>query len=363
MRCSLFPFSSADRTAGFAAGIITRLGSGGGTATLTFSGTLASVNVALATLTYTPDTDFSGTETLTVALAFVDTRDEKAEAVVLPVPQLVAQGTVDARPLLPSFLYFAHEGEGKLELPWGKERFTAGEIARARGVEAPGRVVSSAKSWLCHPAIDRRGAILPAGAPEDVEKISPVEASFRYLDHLVAAFDAYMDEHDPGQKLADQDVVLTVPASFDAAARELTVEAARSAGIEKLTLLEEPQAALYAWTLGRGDAWRKDLKVGDVLLVVDVGGGTTDFSAICVKEDGGSLALERVAVGDHILLGGDNMDLLLMTVAKERLEQAGKQLDAWQMASLTFACRAAKEKLLADAEVDKAILKEALEGN
>jgi len=287
------------------------------------------------------------------ALAFVDTRDEKAEAVVLPVPQLVAQGTVDARPLLPSFLYFAHEGEGKLELPWGKDRFTAGEIARARGVEAPGRVVSSAKSWLCHPAIDRRGAILPAGAPEDVEKISPVEASFRYLDHLVAAFDAYMDEHDPGQKLADQDVVLTVPASFDAAARELTVEAARSAGIEKLTLLEEPQAALYAWTLGRGDAWRKDLKVGDVLLVVDVGGGTTDFSAICVKEDGGSLALERVAVGDHILLGGDNMDLLLMTVAKERLEQGGKQLDAWQMASLTFACRAAKEKLLADAKLEK----------
>ncbi|MBL8613955.1 MAG: Hsp70 family protein [Myxococcales bacterium] len=287
------------------------------------------------------------------AVAFVDTRDEKPEAKVLPIPQLVAPGTVDDKSLLPSFLYFAHDGEGKLELPWGKERFTAGELARARGVEAPGRVVASAKSWLCHPALDRRGAILPQAAPEDLEKISPVEASFRYLDHVAAAFDHYMAEHDPGQKLADQDVVLTVPASFDAAARELTVEAARSAGLERLTLLEEPQAALYAWTLGRGDAWRKDLKVGDVLLVIDVGGGTTDFSAICVRDDGGSLALERVAVGDHILLGGDNMDLFLMTVAKDRLAAQGKTLDAWQMASLTFACRAAKEKLLADDKLDK----------
>ncbi|MBV9947923.1 MAG: Hsp70 family protein, partial [Myxococcales bacterium] len=226
---------------------------------------------------------------------------EIAPAEVLAVPQLAARGQVEARSLLPSFLYFAHESEGPQALPWDEERtFVVGEYARARGVDAPARVLSSAKSWLSHPTVDRRAGILPLGAPEDIERISPVEASWRYLEHLAEAFDARFGGGDAA--LVKQDVVVTVPASFDASARELTVEAAIAAGIEKFTLLEEPQAALYAWTLATGEAWRKSVKPGDVILVVDVGGGTSDFSAIAAVEKDGSLDLVRVAVGDHILL-------------------------------------------------------------
>ena len=148
--------------------------------------------------------------------------------------------------------------------------------------------------------------------------------------------------------------MLTVPASFDAAARELTVEAALAAGIENLTLLEEPQAALYAWIDAHGDAWRKEIDVGDVILVVDVGGGTTDFSAIAAVEKDGSLELARVAVGDHILLGGDNMDLALAHVVRQKLDAEGKEVDRWQMSALTHACRAAKERLLGDATLASA---------
>ena len=187
---------------------------------------------------------------------------------------------------MPSFLYFAHASEGPQALPWDAERsFVVGEYARARGADAPSRVIASAKSWLSHPTVDRRAGILPLGAPEDVEKISPVEASWRYLEHLSEAFDARFGGGDSA--FAKQDVVVTVPASFDASARELTVEAALAAGIENLTLLEEPQAALYAWTLGMGEAWRQQLRPGDVVLVVDVGGGTTDFSAIAALEKDG----------------------------------------------------------------------------
>ncbi len=282
------------------------------------------------------------------ALAWIDTREvDDPVARVLPVPQFVAQGSIASRGLLPSFLYQAHEAEAPFVLPWTEERrLTAGEYARARGHDAPTRVIASAKSWLCHPTIDRRSPVLPAQAPEGVERISPVEASFRYLEHLAGAFDAWMAVHDPGQRLADQDVVVTVPASFDAQARELTVEAAYAAGIERLTLLEEPQAALYAWTLARGDRWRKEIAVGSLILVIDVGGGTTDFSAIRVEDREGSVGLERLAVGDHILLGGDNMDLLLARLTSARLERENKPVDAWQAAALVFACRVAKEKLL-----------------
>jgi hypothetical protein len=222
------------------------------------------------------------------------------------------------------------------------------------------RVITSAKSWLCHPTVDRRGAILPPGAPEDVERISPVEASWRYLEHLVEAWDHVVAKGDPELALAKQSVVLTVPASFDAAARELTTEAAFAAGLEDLTLLEEPQAAFYAWLAARGDAWRKDVKVGDAVLVVDVGGGTTDFSVIAAVEKDGELALERVAVGDHILLGGDNMDLLLAHIVEQKMvkdaETAGRtlELDRWQRTSLQHAARAAKEKLLGDSKAKSA---------
>ncbi len=272
---------------------------------------------------------------------------------VLEVPQLVAQGAVEARPLLPSFFYLAHESDGPQSLPWDTTRtYVVGEHARARGVDAPARVIASAKSWLSHPSIDRRGPILPAGAPDDVERISPVEASWRYLEHLAEAWDHVIAKDDPALALAKQSVVLTVPASFDASARELTTEAAYAAGLTDLTLLEEPQAALYAWLAARGDAWRKDVTVGDVLLVVDVGGGTTDFSVIAALEQNGELVLERVAVGDHILLGGDNMDLLLAHLVERKMvaeaEAAGRtlELDRFQRTALQHAARGAKETLL-----------------
>jgi hypothetical protein len=279
------------------------------------------------------------------AVGFVELEREGARSEILRVPQLVAAGAIEERELLPSFLYLPHESEGPQVLPWDAERtFAVGEHARARGVEAPTRLVSSAKSWLSHSGVDRHVGILPIGAPEDVEKISPVEASWRYLEHLSEAF----EHHFKDLRLAEQEVVLTVPASFDAAARELTVEAALAAGIEKLTLLEEPQAALYAWIDAMGSAWRKELSPGDVILVVDVGGGTTDFSAIAAVERDGALELTRVAVGDHILLGGDNMDLALAHVAKRKLEADGREIDRWQMVALTHAGRLAKERLLSD---------------
>jgi hypothetical protein len=296
------------------------------------------------------------------AMAYAELGDETPQpagkgprAAVLAVPQLVAHASIEARPLLPSFLYFAHESEGAQALPWDEKRpFVVGEYARTRGTDAPARVIASAKSWLCHPTVDRRGPILPLGAPEDVERISPVEASWRYLEHLAEAWDAEIAQGDASKALAAQEVVLTVPASFDAAARELTVEAALAAGLERVTLLEEPQAALYAWIDAMGDAWRKELKVGDVILVVDVGGGTTDFSAIAALEKDGSLELVRVAVGDHILLGGDNMDLALAHVVRTKLAAEGKEVDRWQLVALTHACRSAKEALLGDPKLKSA---------
>lgn len=278
------------------------------------------------------------------ALAHADMADPAARCEVLPIPQLVARGAVEPRPLLPSFLYFAHPSEGALALPWdGSRMHSVGEHARQRAVEAPARVIHSAKSWLSHAGIDRRAPLLPLGAPEDIEKISPVEASFRYLDHLSEAWHAARPDAPP---LSAQSVVLTVPASFDAAARDLTVEAAYAAGMEDVTLLEEPQAALYAWIESAGDRFRQLLRVGDVVLIVDVGGGTTDFSAVTVVDHDGSLELSRIAVGDHILLGGDNMDLALAHRVRERLEAEGKELDRLELHALMHACRGAKERLL-----------------
>ncbi|MCA9615789.1 MAG: Hsp70 family protein, partial [Myxococcales bacterium] len=192
--------------------------------------------------------------------------------------------------------------------------------------------------------VDRKGAILPTDAPEEVSRLSPFAASVQYLAHLR---DAWNHAH-PDAPFGEQDVVLTVPASFDPAARELTAEAAKAAGYHRLTLLEEPQSALYAWIEQTHGAWREHVKVGDVILVVDVGGGTTDFSLIAVHEKEGNLALERVAVGEHILLGGDNMDLALAYVVAQKLEGQGKKLDAWQLRALTHGCRHAKEQLLGD---------------
>lgn len=288
-----------------------------------------------------------GTTHTAMATARTDERDVITTEVV-SVAQLVTGSTAASRPLLPSFIYFAHEAEGALPLPWdASRRHTVGELARARAAEAPGRVVSSAKSWLSHSGVDRRKDLLPVAAAEDVERISPVEAAFRILDHLAEAWN-HAPQEGTRAPLSELEVVLTVPASFDAAARDLTVEAALAAGIEQVTLLEEPQAALYAWIERQGNGFRKHLVPGDVVLVIDVGGGTSDFSAISVLEQDGALELRRIAVGDHILLGGDNMDLALAYHLKQKLEADGTTLDRWQLQSLTHSARQAKETLLSD---------------
>ena len=289
-------------------------------------------------------------------VAFVDTSALGADgdadlATVMPVPQLVKAGLVESRERLPSFLYLPAPNEfpaESLRLPWGDAPAVVGELARARGTEVPGRVVSSAKSWLCSVGVDPTAAGLPWNAPDDVAKVSALDASTAYLRHLRAAWDAAMPA-----PLARQDVHLTVPASFDAAARELTVKAALQAGLATVHLIEEPQAAFYAWLTSTRGGWRNDVRVGDVILVCDVGGGTTDLTLVAVGEENGSLVLERKAVGDHILLGGDNMDLALAHVVRERLAGQGTQLDEWQLRGLVHGCRAAKEKLLAHGAGDK----------
>jgi len=290
------------------------------------------------------------------ALSYVDLDLSEGESIaqyVLSVPQVTAPGNIESRALLPSFLYLPGATEladGALTLPWDEApAFGVGEVARGLGAKTPIRVVSSAKSWLCHGAVDRLAPILPPHAPDEVTKISPLQASILYLEHLRDAWDA---KH-PDAPLDDQDVVITVPASFDPAARELTAEAAREAGLDNIVLLEEPQAALYSWIQGTQSTWRDQVELGDVILVVDVGGGTTDLSLMVVAERDGTLELHRVAVGEHILLGGDNMDLALAVTVRAKIEaEIGKKLDAWQLGALTHACRAAKERLLGDDGVE-----------
>ncbi|MES2760130.1 MAG: Hsp70 family protein [Pseudomonadota bacterium] len=289
------------------------------------------------------------------ALAWVDLEASDGEATrhgVLEIPQLSAPGTVESSGLLPSFLYLPHADElapGELDLPWPSSAdYVVGEMARARGATTPIRLVSSAKSWLGHAGADRRAAILPSDAPPEVQRVSPLEASTRYLSHLRQAW----DHAHPEAPFRQQDITVTIPASFDPAARELTVEAAKAAGYQELTLLEEPQAALYNWIQNSGGNWRRDVQPGDIILVVDVGGGTSDFSLIAVLEHDGKLELHRIAVGDHILLGGDNMDLTLAHLVARKLAAAGTTLDPWQMRALGYACRTAKERLLGDAALE-----------
>jgi molecular chaperone DnaK (HSP70) len=289
------------------------------------------------------------------ALAFADTGIGEGRDVVaaqLPVPQVVQPGVVEERPLLPSFLYLPAPNElpaGSLRLPWVADRdYAVGEFARNFGGQVPTRLVSSAKSWLCYAGIDRRAPVLPWKAPENARRVSPLEASTFYLKHLSEAWNSQVARDVAENRLEQQDIILAVPASFDAVARELTVEAARAAGLEHITLLEEPQAAFYAWIDASQDLWRKQVDVGDVVLVCDIGGGTTDLTLIAVSEEAGQLALTRVAVGDHILLGGDNMDLALAHAAAQTFAQKGIKLDAGQMQMLWHSCRVAKETLFGD---------------
>ena len=275
--------------------------------------------------------------------------EEESRIEVCSIPQLINPNEVAERTLLPSFLYIPGEldfPKGSISLPWEAEpKFVVGELARKRGAESPNRLVASAKSWLSYAGVNRTSPILPWQAPAEVPKLSPVEASSQFLQHLSKAWEGSASGEQGEVALGEQDILLTVPASFDEEARELTRRAAEQAGYQHVTLLEEPQAAFYAWLESQGDGWRRRIHVGDLVLVCDVGGGTTDFSLIMVSEENGDLTLKRVAVGDHILLGGDNMDLALARLLQQRLEASGYRIDTWQLHGLWHQCRFAKEQL------------------
>ncbi len=267
--------------------------------------------------------------------------------IVLAIPQVSAAGEVQSLPSLPSFVYLPSPGSvaaKSLDLPWAKNRdFCVGQYALQQGPLQPANVVASSKSWLCSTSAERLADILPAD--EDAQRrISPVKAASELLSHLAAAWESQVAKGDPELALAKQQLILTIPASFDPVARELTLRAATEAGLSP-TLLEEPQAAFYAWLADQGDNWRSLVGPGDSVLVVDIGGGTSDFTLISTEDQEGSLGLRRVAVGDHILLGGDNMDMALAAAVQGKL---GKRLNTRQLASLVHSCRAAKESLLVD---------------
>ena len=233
---------------------------------------------------------------------------ESAEIKVLEIPQLVGPGAVAGQEMLPSFVYLPGETDQAAEaltLPWQDEvPLVVGELARNRGAELPQQLISSSKSWLCHTMVDRNQPILPWGAPAEGRHLSPVEASAAILDHIRRAWNHLMAQDDESLVLERQEIFLTVPASFDAVARELTVQAAAMAGLPDIVLLEEPQAVFYAWIQDSGDQWREAVSPGDLVLVCDLGGGTSDFSLIRVSDAEGNLELERIAVGRHILIGG-----------------------------------------------------------
>ncbi len=267
---------------------------------------------------------------------------------IFEIPQLVAGGEVAPRAVLPSFLYLPGPYDlppGSAALPWDAEReYIVGEFAREQGARVPDRLVASAKSWLCHGGVDRRAEILPWGAGGDIPKVSPVTASMRYLQHIREAWDYRMRNGQEERQFDQQLVVLTVPASFDEVARELTVTAAQNAGISRVVLLEEPLAAFYAWLSRNEDTWQEQMQDGQVVLVCDVGGGTTDFSIIGIKAGEKGLRFNRLAVGEHLMLGGDNMDLALARYLERRMTR--DKLDTRRWHQLVYQCRRAKETLL-----------------
>jgi hypothetical protein len=290
--------------------------------------------------------------TTNTALAYVDTREKATGGPKLhtfDAPQVVTAGKVGKQSLLPSFLYLPgpHDlAPGAIDVPWrNNAEDVVGVFARNHGAKVPGRLVSSAKSWLCHPGVDRTAPLLPWAAPPEVPRLSPLEVSSKYLRHLVDSWNA-APGRTPEEFLEIQQVVITVPASFDDVARNLTAEAAKQAGLMNVTLLEEPQAAFYAWLGTHSAKEAAKLTVGMRCLVIDVGGGTSDFSLIRAGEEHGELTFIRDAVGDHLLLGGDNMDLTLAKAVEAK--RPGGRLEAAQFGALVQACRTAKESLLAD---------------
>jgi molecular chaperone DnaK (HSP70) len=296
------------------------------------------------------------------AVCYIDTADARWQIHTLVIPQVVAPGEVEARETLPSFHYEAAAGEfakGALQLPWDtmEPRSTVGFFARDHGALVPGRLIASVKSWLCHSGVDRTAAILPWHGTADVERLSPVTVSSRYLAHIAAAWNMRFPEH----PLQRQEVTLTVPASFDAVARQLTVVAAQQAGLPHLVLLEEPQAALYAWVYAHEDDWHTLVQPGLTILVCDIGGGTTDFTLIRVRggssehdAEAGKLQLQRIAVGDHVILGGDNLDLALAHLLEPRLTALTmNKLSPRQWDTLVRVCCHVKETFLGATPPDR----------
>jgi molecular chaperone DnaK (HSP70) len=296
-----------------------------------------------------------GTSNCAIALADLET--DRTE--VLSITQILAANQSGGRPTLPSALYLPHPDEfpsGSFQLPWNEsgDPGIVGQFARDHGALVPDRLVTSAKSWLSNTHIDPRQSTLPWRSESVEAKLSPLEISRRYLEHLRNAFLHTVHSRGTQWDLGDGQIIVTVPASFDEVARSLTAEAAAAAGLGNVTLLEEPQAAFYAWTARAGRQWRDAVAPGEIILVCDIGGGTADFSLIAVSDVAGNLELERISVGEHILLGGDNMDLALAYALQAKLEGDGKSLDAWQFLTLVHAASRAKITLFEDPSLEEA---------
>lgn len=296
-----------------------------------------------------------GTSNSAIAIADLDSGETR----IIDIAQSLGPNRLGELPTLASALYIPHRDEfphGSFPLPWTEDGDGAivGQFARERGALVPDRLLTSAKSWLSNPHIDPKQRILPWRSDIAEDKLSPLQCSRRYLQHLRDAF--LYAERAQGREwdLSEGEIVVTVPASFDEVARGLTAEAAKAAGFGDVTLLEEPQAAFYAWTAQAGKAWRDSVAHGDIVLVCDVGGGTADFSLIAVTDVEGDLGLERISVGDHILLGGDNMDLALAYALNGQFEEAGKTLDSWQFQALVHAASRAKIALFEDPALTQA---------
>jgi hypothetical protein len=291
------------------------------------------------------------------AIAITDLETDQTR--IIEIAQILGPNQLGETPTLASALYIPHSEEfpaGSFPLPWNDagEPVIVGQFARDHGALVPDRLVTSAKSWLSNPHIDPKQKILPWRSDITEEKLSPLECSRLYLQHLRDAFLHAERAQGRDRDLSEGQIVLTVPASFDEVARSLTAEAARAAGLGDVTLLEEPQAAFYAWTARAGRTWRDLVAHGDIVLVCDIGGGTADFSLIAVTDVEGGLELERVSVGEHILLGGDNMDLALAYTLQAKLEATGKTLDSWQFLALVHAASKAKTILFEDGSLAQA---------
>ena len=291
------------------------------------------------------------------AVAADDFQDDRTG--IVEISQILRPNQIGEKSTLPSALYIPHPDEfpgDALRLPWSNHTETAivGHFARDHGALIPDRLVTSAKSWLSNFHIDPRRAVLPWRSDIKEPKLSAFDCSRLYLEHLKEGFLYAERVHGRAWDLTEGQIVLTVPASFDEVARNLTAEAAEAAGLGKVVLLEEPQAAFYAWTAQAGSAWRSQVSAGDIVLVCDVGGGTADFSLIAISEKDGNLEVERISVGEHILLGGDNMDLALAYTLQVQLEAAGKSIDSWQFLALIHAASQAKVNLFSDESLKQA---------